>query len=201
MPNNARNAAVSASNYLTLVEPWSLGPSRVLAKTRVMTLKERWCASPDNPRKAGMYVYLDATPWVNVVAMTTDNHVVMIEQFRHGIGKVTLELAGGIVEHNEDHAIAGERELFEETGYKGTNHGIIGQVSANPASLNNMVSTVLMTGCSLAGDQQLDGNEQIAVRLVSVSDVPSLVSRGIIHHSLVVSALYHAHVWQIALKS
>jgi 8-oxo-dGTP pyrophosphatase MutT (NUDIX family) len=149
---------LSPNDYLTLVQPWTLGPSRVLAKTRVMTLKERWCASPDNPRKAGMYVYLDATPWVNVVALTPDKHVVMIEQFRHGIGKVTLELAGGIVERDEDHALAGDRELLEETGYKGTNHGIIGQVSANPAILNNMVSTVLVTDCTPAGKQELDGN-------------------------------------------
>lgn len=184
----------SPNDYLTLVQPWILGPSRVLAKTRVMTLKERWCASPDNPRKAGMYVYLDATPWVNVVALTPDKHVVMIEQFRHGIGKVTLELAGGIVERDEDHALAGERELLEETGYKGNNHGIIGQVSANPAILNNMVSTVLVTDCTPAGTQELDGNEQIAVRLVKLADVPALVARGIIHHSLVVSALYHAQL-------
>lgn len=159
-----------------------------------MTLKERWCASPDDPRKAGSYVYLDASAWVNVVAITRDGHVVMIEQFRHGLGKVTLELAGGIVEEGEDHALAGERELLEETGFAGINRGVIGQVSANPAIFNNMVSTVLVTDCERAGDQHLDGNEQIGVRLVPKGQVRELVRSGIIHHSLVVAALFHAEV-------
>jgi 8-oxo-dGTP pyrophosphatase MutT (NUDIX family) len=160
-----------------------------------MTLKERWCASPDDPRKAGNYVYLDASAWVNVVAITREGQIVMIEQFRHGLGEVTLELAGGIVEAGEDHALAGARELLEETGYAGVNKGVIGKVSANPAIFNNWVSTVLVTDCTIAGDQHLDGNEQIGVRLVPRSEVRELVRRGIIHHSLVVSALFHAEVW------
>lgn len=136
-----------------------MSPSETLATTRVMTLKRRWCASPTNPAKAGHYVYLDASDWCNVVAITRDRRVVMIEQFRHGLGEVTLEFAGGIVERGEDPAAAGVRELLEETGYAGKSHGVIGTVSANPAIFNNRVHTVLVTECELSR-----GPERMATR-------------------------------------
>jgi 8-oxo-dGTP pyrophosphatase MutT (NUDIX family) len=151
----------------------------------------KWCASPTNPRKAGHYVFMDAHPWVNVVATTEDDHVVMIEQYRAGLHQITLELAGGIVDPGEDPALAGERELLEETGFAGTLRGIIGRCSANPAIFNNYVHTVLVEGCRPRRDQELDGNEEIAVRLVAWKDIGGLIARGVIHHSLVVAALHH----------
>jgi 8-oxo-dGTP pyrophosphatase MutT (NUDIX family) len=169
----------------------------VLATTRVMTLKQRWCASPTNPAKAGHYVYLDACDWCNVVAITRDRRVVMIEQFRHGLGEVTLELAGGIVERGEDPAAAGVRELLEETGYSGTSHGVIGTVSANPAIFNNRVHTVLVTDCKATRAPEMDGNEEIATRLVELGQLDNLVRRSDVHHSLVVCAWMHARLWGV----
>ena len=180
-----------AGDMLKLVKPWHVGPSRLIARTRVFSLKERWCASPDDPTRAGMYVYLDAADWCNVVALTPERKVVMIEQFRAGIAEVTLELAGGIVDAGEAPAGAGERELREETGYTGVSRGVIGIVSANPAILNNRVHTILITDCRPTHGQALDGNEQIATRLVALEELAGLVRRGVIHHALVVSALHH----------
>lgn len=181
----------------SLVKPWHVSPSETLATTRVMTLKRRWCASPTNPSKAGHYVYLDASDWCNVVAITRDRRVVMIEQFRHGLGEVTLEFAGGIVERGEDPAAAGVRELLEETGYAGKSHGVIGTVSANPAIFNNRVHTVLVTECEPARGPEMDGNEEIATRMVELGEIDGLVRRGVVHHALVVCAWMHARLWDI----
>lgn len=183
---------MSHSQLHSLVKPWHMWPTRTLATTRVMTLKERWCDSPTNSKKAGHYVYLDASDWCNVVAVTKDRHVVLIEQFRHGLGEVTLEFPGGIVEPGEDAAKAGERELVEETGYSGKNQGIIGTVSSNPAIFNNHVHSVLVTDCELNHKQELDGNEEIAVRLMPLHEIDGLIQRGHIHHALVVCAWMHA---------
>jgi 8-oxo-dGTP pyrophosphatase MutT (NUDIX family) len=182
-------------NYLNLVQPWRLHPPTELARTRIFTLYSRRCESPTNPAKSGDFVYLDPADWVNVVALTAAGEVVMIEQFRHGLNEVTLELPGGIVDPGEDPMDACTRELLEETGYApaqpGTLARSIGVVSANPAIMTNRVHTGLIEHVVPAAKQHLDGNEEIAVRLVPLADVPGLIRKGIIHHSLVVAAFHH----------
>lgn len=177
--------------YLTLVQPWTVGQSESLCPTRVFDLRKRHCASPTSPTKQGDYVFLDCADWVNVVALTDSDTVIMIEQFRAGLNAVTLELVGGMVDEGETPTAAAIRELAEESGYAGGDAKIIGRVSANPAIQNNWVHTVLITGCSRKGLQALDSNEEIGVREVALRDVPSLIGNGTIHHSLVVAAFYH----------
>jgi ADP-ribose pyrophosphatase len=178
--------------YLSLVNPWSVGPSKEIAKNRIFSLNERRNTSPAG--KSGTFVYLDSADWCNVIALTAERQVVMIEQFRHGIEQITLEVPGGIIDEGESPAVACARELAEETGYTGDPCRIIGKVSANPAIQNNWVHTGLVTGARLSGGTHQDEHEDIAVRLVDLAEVPSLIRQGIIHHSYVVAAFHHLHI-------
>lgn len=165
--------------------------------TPIFSLRSRQCQSRTDLSKAGEYYYLDTVDWVNVIALTAQQEVVLIEQFRHGIGQVTLEIPGGMVDRGEDPLAAAVRELQEETGYQGKRTRLIGRVTSNPAMINNHTHTALVEDANLATGQDLDGNEEIAVRLVPLKDVANLVQTGIIHHSLVVAAFYHLSLlWQ-----
>lgn len=178
-------------DYLTLVKPWEMGPPTTLASTRIFELAKRRGRSPTEPAKEGEFVYLDSADWVNVIALTPENRVVMIEQFRHGLGEVTLEIPGGMVDPGESPADACRRELLEETGYAGDAVEIIGCVSPNPAIQNNHCYTGLVRDVQPGAKVELDSNEEIAVRLVDLAEIPDLIRRGIIHHSLVVCAFHH----------
>jgi ADP-ribose diphosphatase len=178
-------------DYLKLVQPWEMGPPSTLATTRIFTLKERHGRSPTSAGKEGEFVFLDSVDWVNVIALTPDEQVVMIEQFRHGLEEVTLEVPGGMVDPGESPAEASLRELAEETGYVGGACEIIGSVSPNPAIQNNRCHTGLVRGVTLGGPVEFDSHEEIAVRLVPLAEIPDLIRRGVIHHALVMCAFHH----------
>lgn len=176
---------------LNLVPEWRPGPERHIASTRILEVRAKQWTSPSNPARAGEFVYFDAPAWVNVIALTPRREVVLIEQFRHALGKVTLELPGGMVDPGEPPETAIVRELAEETGYAGAWRGIIGSASANPALLNNWCHTGLVTDAERTADLRLDENEEIAVRLVPLARIPDLIRSGLIHHSLVIAAFHY----------
>lgn len=85
---------------------------------------------------------------------------------------------------------AARRELLEETGFAAETWIQIGTVDPNPAIQSNRCHTFLAAGARQVSAPAPDENEEIAVKLVPVADVPELVSAGRIDHALVVAALY-----------
>jgi 8-oxo-dGTP pyrophosphatase MutT (NUDIX family) len=135
------------------------------------------------------FVLLHSPDWVNVVPLTAEGQVVLIRQWRQGSQQTTLEIPGGIIDPGESPAQAGARELREETGYLAAELVHLGQVNPNPALFSNICHTFLALDCRLDGDQRLDPTEHIEVVTVPKGDLPGLVRRGEIVHSLVISAL------------
>ena len=140
--------------------------------------------------EVGNYKVLRIASWANVVALTPEGEVVLIEQYRHGIDDLTLEIPGGVIEKDEDVALGAARELREETGYAGDPPILIGKVHPNPAIQDNVCYTYLIENARLVGETQLDPGEHIAVRLAPLEAVPRLLRDGLITHSLVVAAFH-----------
>src|SRR5687768_13022616 len=53
------------------------------------------------------FVVIAAPDWVNVVALTPDDHIVLVRQFRYGIDEFSLEIPGGVIDPGEDPVMAG----------------------------------------------------------------------------------------------
>lgn len=132
---------------------------------------------------------IKAPDWINVIALTKDKHIVLVEQFRYGIENPTLELPGGMVDPGEHPRETSIRELKEETGFVGDSVTNLGKVSSNPAILNNYTHTYLIENCTKVSEQNLDGNERINVHTMPLSEFMELVGSGDIHHALVVAAV------------
>jgi ADP-ribose pyrophosphatase len=178
----------------TSPQHWHLEPARQIASTKVFNVNARRGRSAVHPDKSGEFFSLDCPDWANVIAITPDRQVVLIEQFRFGIEEVTLEIPGGIIDPGESPAEACRRELLEETGYAGDEIRMIGRVSANPAIQNNFVHTGLILNARPAADVKLDHLEEIHLRLAPLEEVPRLIRSGAIHHAFVVAAFQYLAV-------
>lgn len=142
-------------------------------------------------RVAQDFFTIQSKDWLNIIAITSDKQVVLIEQFRHGTGEVELEIPGGIIETNDvSPASVALRELKEETGYTASKAIQIGNVNPNPALFHNTCYTFLVPNAKLGGGQDLEDTEDIFVRLFPVKEIQKLISSGRIRHGLVVAAFY-----------
>lgn len=183
-----------------MIKPWKKISSKLLGDFRIFKLRSDIKISPRTGKEHDFFV-LDSVNWVNVVAMTPDRQLVMVEQYRHGSNTVELEIPGGMMDANETDPVAtGVRELQEETGYEGENARLLGRVHANPAILSNTCFTVLVENCRLKHDLKWDYGEDLITRLVPVSEIPNLLADEKIGHSLVIVALYWFDLWQRGIK-
>lgn len=132
---------------------------------------------------------LDFPRWVNIVACTAKNKIILIRQYRFGTDRVELEIPGGAVNDGESPLKAGLRELLEETGYTGDHGRIIGKVCPNPALQDNFCYTVLVENVKKVAEPMLDEMEDIEVLTMSENETFALIHDGTINHGLVLNGL------------
>ena len=172
------------------IRPWIEEPEREIASTRIFRVTTARCTSARDPGRPFEAARLRCPDWVNVLAITEDRRIVLIEQYRHGTAEVMLEIPGGMVDEGESAVQACARELLEETGFAGEPVRVLGTMAPNPAFLDNRLTVGRVLGARRVEEPKGEGNEEILVRLVPVDDLGDLVRRGEITHALVVAAFH-----------
>lgn len=131
----------------------------------------------------------DAPDGVLVIALTDGGDLVMVEQWRHPLQRVTLELPSGIIDPGETPEQAGIRELREETGYGGGEPECIGCLVLNPSWQTTRLYTVVIRGARREGDKELDDAEDTRVCCLAPDEARRRVLAGDIDTAPMVSAL------------
>lgn len=139
------------------------------------------------------YVRLRMPDWVNVVALTEAQELVLVRQHRFGVDRVTLEIPGGSVDPGEAPQVAAARELLEETGYGGGSWRPMGFVWSNPAIQDNRTWLYLAEGVTRQQAPELGpGEESLTVELHPWGSLPGLLDAGEVDHALAVVSLERA---------
>ena len=125
---------------------WKVLESKTILQDRWLNLRADDCLTPDGVTISPYYV-MSYPDWVNIVAITPDDRLLLVRQYRHAAGKFFLEIpGGGLDERDIDSEKAARRELEEETGYIAQDWQLISTLYPNPASHTNRLPTFLATG-------------------------------------------------------
>jgi 8-oxo-dGTP pyrophosphatase MutT (NUDIX family) len=134
---------------------------------------------------------IECVDWVNVVALTPADEVVLIRQFRAGTSSVCVEIPGGMVDDGEDPLTAAKRELEEETGYTAEVWRHLGTTLPNPAIQGNRLHSYLALDARRTHDTRFDSSEVIAIETTPLPAVHAMLRDGRIDHALVIAAFAH----------
>ncbi len=133
--------------------------------------------------------------WANVVAITKDQQVVLVKQYRHGVEDILLELPGGVVEDDETPMAGIKRELLEETGYATDQFIEVGSFYPNPANQTNTMYSFLALDVEKVADLHLDDGEDLEVHLIPLDELIAMTKRGEFLHALQVATLFRALIY------
>lgn len=120
------------------------------------------------------YLVVESNDWVCAIAVTDDEQLVLVRQYRHGEAAITLELPAGIMDDGESAIGAARRELLEETGYRGGEARLVQVTSPNPARYANRMHVVLIEGVVAGERGQNDVHEETEAVLWPMTDARAL---------------------------
>lgn len=155
---------------------WVRERSETIQETRIFDVTRQWARAPDGSVE-DFYV-LAAPDWVQVVPLLPDGRFIMVEQFRHGTRRVTIEFPAGIVDSGESPLECARRELEEETGYVAGSGEVVGRVDPNAAIQDNELFIVVLRDCEPTGEMNQDPGELIQPRIVDPHEVDELIEQG-----------------------
>jgi ADP-ribose pyrophosphatase len=178
-----------------VIQPWKKNKQTVDYDCGFFQVQVHQSASPITGKEYPFYV-IATRNWTNIVALTGDKKVLMVSQYRHGTGEVSLEIPGGAVDLQEEPLKAAQRELLEETGYESSEWYSLGQIRPNPAILSNTCYLYLALDAKHVAELDLDEAEELEVSLRDVNEISGLIRSGQIQHSLVVAAFHLFDLFQ-----
>jgi ADP-ribose pyrophosphatase len=154
-----------------------------------VTLVER-TVQAEPASESAVFHCLKQADYLCVLAVTADQRIPLVRQFRPTVEQVTVELPGGLLEPGEDPARAAAREMFEETGYASASPlELLGCLKPDTGRLENRLWCFFASDARAAAGTAWSPEEGVEPFLVSVRELFDMVSSGQFDHALNVAAI------------
>lgn len=169
--------------------PWKRTGTALVLTNDWLRLRRDTCALAED-RIIDDYYVVEEPDVACVVALTPAYDVLLVEQYKHGIGRVCLEIPGGSFDPADAGPLtAAQRELREETGFVSTHWLALGILPVSPARTTVQMHLFAALGCTCTAEQDLDPQEAITVHVLPLAEVLALVRDGRIDAATTVSGL------------
>jgi ADP-ribose pyrophosphatase len=178
-----------------MIQPWIIIEERDLSPSEWMPITQHKVQLP-NGKIVEDYYYCKLGNVALVIAFTTNNKIVLVRQYKHGIGQIVLELPGGMQHNHADMKACALAELEEETGIRAKEDTVVslGVMSGNPTKTNQVTYGFLATDVVFNAQQKFDDNEDIELVLVSPQQLLQMVATGEVWVADSVSFILKANV-------
>ncbi len=168
---------------------WRVTASSYVVDSHFLRLRKDTIELPGGAMVQDYYVR-ESRGFVVVFAITEGSRVVLVRQYKHGIGQELLELPAGAIDPGEKPIDTAVRELREETGYTASSMEFLRSFIVDPTNSDTVAHLFLARDARHTSHQNLDVTEQIETSLVEVNALLKLVRDGTIDSVSHVASIY-----------
>ena len=155
-------------------QPWKKLSHEIVFQKYSRKIEKSMFRLPNGEEK-DFYIKVEG-PAVAILAITKNNQVILVRQFRPGPNEIFNEIPGGYIGKEETPEQAAKRELLEETGYRGNVRLI---TTASDCAYSTMIRYCLVaTECEKVAEQKLDKTEFAEVVLMPLNEFRELLRSG-----------------------
>lgn len=171
-----------------VLKRWHVTASRYLLRDKWLTVRADDCVTETGAKVAPYYV-LEYPDWAHVAAFDSDGRLLVVRQYRHALGRVCVELPGGVIEEGEMPLRAAQRELAEETGHAAERWEPLSAFSPNPATHTNTLHGFLARGVTPITAPAPDATEDVTHEFLTISAVLDMIETGEFAQAMQVATL------------
>jgi ADP-ribose pyrophosphatase len=162
-----------------MIQPWTVLQEQDVSPSRWMPIV-RHTVKLANDNIVDDYYFSKLGNVALVLAVTTQNEIVLVRQYKHGVGAVVLELPGGMQDDHLTMEACALAELHEETGIKADATQLIslGKMAGNPTKTNQVTHGFIVKNATFNNAQKFDVNEDIELLTVAPKKLLEMVADG-----------------------
>jgi 8-oxo-dGTP pyrophosphatase MutT (NUDIX family) len=177
----------------SLVLPWDVLETRTVVDRRWLRLHEQRVKLANGAIIDEFHLF-ETPDWVAVIPVTSKGEVVLVNQYRHGLGRTSCELPAGVIDAGETPEQAAHRELLEETGYVAERLVPLIELSPEPHRSTHRAHFFLGLDVTFSGAARPEPSEVLEVTTRPVAALVEDALSGRIDHAAHTAAILLAHV-------
>lgn len=156
---------------------WKILSAELALDQRWMKVRRETVELPDGKVMDDYFTWLSGDVAI-IVPVLPDGRFVLVEQYKHAAGELTLEFPGGFVDLNEEPKVAVLRELKEETGYEPRTLRKVAKLTDNPTKVVGDLHIYLGLDCCKVAEPKFDPSENITTRIEDRASISAKLADG-----------------------
>jgi ADP-ribose pyrophosphatase len=159
------------------LRPWRILDSDYRIQTKFLRLRADRVELPSGD-VVEEYFVRESRGFCVVFALTPDENVLLVRQYKHGIREIVTELPAGMIDEDETPEACAERELAEETGFTGSAPQHVRTFLTDPTNATARFHLFVVRDAVRSREPVFDVTEDIEVDIVPVDEVRAMALDG-----------------------